>query len=438
MKKKTASSLGFIALLLIVFVAGCNSSDGGKTDQEKSGSDSASSQPKEPVTLTMLDYRGGLSDDAFFNEIIADPVKKKYPHISMKLDVETDWKKVEDLVAAHQFPDLISSGILGVHLYQELHVALNLDPLIQTHNMNLGNFEPATIDLLRKYGENKEMVGIPYSLNFPAMYYNKDIFDKFAVPYPKDGMTWDQTIDLAKKLTRLEEGIQYKGFSTVGFSRLGVTMLQDTYDFSKKKATINTDGWKKSLDVFARFMAIPGNDNKQPWPQFSKDRIVAMNVSFSKLAELETYYDQGDKFNWDLVTVPTFADKLLVVDTPMSVLMISNQTKYQDDAFKALEVITGTENQTLISRNGQSPVLQSAEVQKAFGEKLDSLKGKNVAAIFKYKHLPINIESDYGTLINKALDDAANKVIQGKADINTALREAEESANKEIAGMETK
>ena len=34
-----------------------------------------------------------------------------------------------------------------------------------------------------------------------AIYYNKDLFDKAGVPYPKDGWTWEDFQDTAVKLT---------------------------------------------------------------------------------------------------------------------------------------------------------------------------------------------------------------------------------------------
>jgi multiple sugar transport system substrate-binding protein len=55
------------------------------------------------------------------------------------------------------------------------------------------------------------LYALPFSMNYGMTIYNKDIFDKFGIPYPKDMMTWNEMLDLGKKLTKLEQGVQYVG-----------------------------------------------------------------------------------------------------------------------------------------------------------------------------------------------------------------------------------
>ncbi len=43
--------------------------------------------------------------------------------------------------------------------------------------------------------------GFPCNVNANAMWFNKDIFDKAGVPYPKPGWSWDDLIRIAKQLT---------------------------------------------------------------------------------------------------------------------------------------------------------------------------------------------------------------------------------------------
>ena len=47
--------------------------------------------------------------------------------------------------------------------------------------------------------------GVPMQLNVSAIFYNKDVFDKARIPYPKGELTWDELIDLAKRLTVRDE-----------------------------------------------------------------------------------------------------------------------------------------------------------------------------------------------------------------------------------------
>jgi multiple sugar transport system substrate-binding protein len=427
----------FIVSAVIGFslLAGCaQSADSTAKVQEEPEVKAKAEAPQAPVTLKVLRYRAGLDENAF-QSLVAEPVKKKYPNISMEFIVEQDWNNIEAMVAAHQFPDLIMSGIMNVFSYTELGMVSDLNPMIKKQQFNVNAILPVSIELSKKYGEHGELYGMPIFMDFPVLYYNKDIFDKFAVSYPKDGMSWEETIELAKRVTRSDGGIQYKGFSSVDFGRLSLSMLLRK-EVVNSKVQFNTDSWKRALGIYRDLMTIPGNDIKKPWPEFSKDRIVAMNASFGHYTELEQMLKEGNPLNWDFTTFPTYKEKKFVIDTPQTVMLISKQSAHQDESFKVLEIITGKEAQVKMSKAAYATVLKDSDIQKEFGKDYETLKGKNIAALIKYQQLPLNYDSKYGVLLTKDINDAANKVIQGKLDVNTALRNAEEVGNKDIATMD--
>lgn len=49
-----------------------------------------------------------------------------------------------------------------------------------------------------------------------VIFYNKELFDRFGVPHPKDGWTLDDLVDRARRLTRQEAGTQYWGYQVNG------------------------------------------------------------------------------------------------------------------------------------------------------------------------------------------------------------------------------
>jgi hypothetical protein len=61
------------------------------------------------------------------------------------------------------------------------------------------------------------------------------------------------------------------------------------------------------------------------------------------------------------------------------------------------------------------------------------LKGENVAALYKSKPSPSPKLSVYYTLARNILLQYHADVIEGKKDINTAFREAEEAINAKLA-----
>ncbi len=75
---------------------------------------------------------------------------------------------------------------------------------------DLDDFFPATLDAFRYDRQSRRvgsgpLVGLPKDFTCVGFYYNRNLFDQAGVPYPpKEGWTWDEFIDAARKIGRLE------------------------------------------------------------------------------------------------------------------------------------------------------------------------------------------------------------------------------------------
>jgi multiple sugar transport system substrate-binding protein len=427
MIRKKSMVLAASAIAMGLALTGCS---GGKSEQTAPSAKAELDQT--PVTLTMMTLGSGISDEEF-KTMIADPVKAKYPFITVEYRKYQQGENFEGMITAGFIPDLIYSGILDVPVLQNKNMQLDLNPLIKKYDVNLSDFESSTIDMIKRYGDKGQMYSMPFSLGFPIVLYNKDIFDRFGITYPKDGMTWQETIELARKVTKTVDGTSYKGFGMMAAARLSLTMLQEKYEASGK-AKLTTDDWKQAMDIYRQLRTIPGNEGNPTEKMFRENKNVAMMATFNGgLGLLEDSFKAGDVFNWDMVTFPSMPGKPLEVDTPLQIMSISAQSKYPDQAFQVLKAITSKENQLAMSKAARPAVLKDDAIKKAFGQDYASLKGKNIAAPFKYKHQPINRGSVYDSLVNPEINKAADEMVKGEKDVNTALREAEERANKAIA-----
>jgi len=67
-----------------------------------------------------------------------------------------------------------------------------------------------------------------------------------------------------------------------------------------------------------------------------------------------------------------------------------------------------------------------------FGSDIALLNGKNTKAIFYNKVAPSSQEPTLSTNAGTLVAKEFNQVIQGKKDVNTALRDAEDAASKTI------
>lgn len=139
-----------------------------------------------------------------FQELLVEPVQKKYPYISLE---QVSHTKIDDVLASGEIPDLITIWNGQILPYQRYDLLEDITPLLEQNGVDLERFEPYSLDAIR-VGENRnELYGLPYAIQFNALYYNKDLFDKFGVAYPTDGMTWEEAIELGKQVSRFEDGV---------------------------------------------------------------------------------------------------------------------------------------------------------------------------------------------------------------------------------------
>jgi multiple sugar transport system substrate-binding protein len=421
-----------VGLLFTVVLAACGGNAGSSTVGSKAGGEApggtaAAKIGTEPVNFLVFSNFAETAVD--FDTVFVDPVKKKYPNISLKLVTSKDGK-LDQLVASGQVPDITVASVLNLNVPQKLGLLTDLNPLIKKFQFDVTRIEPAILNEVKEYSDKDETYGIPYTANFDATYYNKDIFDKFGVPYPKDDMMWDEIVDLAKKLTREADGVQYHGLDPEKISRVASPLEVSFVDKKTNKATIQA--WKPAYELYYQINSIPGNqiakDLKYNKNNFTKNQTVAMLAATNILKELQAV----PKLNWDLTTYPQYKDhKGTFGVAGARSLSISPNVKDKDAAFQVISIVVSDEVQKEASRNGIMSPLKSLDVQKTFGENLAFMKGKNIPAIYKLKPSWRKI-SDYDDLANPIVQAHFIDITTGK-DINTIIRETEEEINATIA-----
>ncbi|MCC2686929.1 MAG: family 1 extracellular solute-binding protein, partial [Paenibacillaceae bacterium] len=302
----------------------------------------------------------------------------------------------------------------------------------------LSKFDSVGIDAIKVFG-NGNLVGLPVYYNPAVLYYNKDIFDKFGVPYPKDGISWDDALALARKMTRSDAGTNYQGL-IIGDPLLALGQLTMTrIDSKTNQSILGTTPFRKNLQLYQDLYSIPGMDPMNRTKQaFLQDRTTAMMVLFANggIPSLEEMSKAGNPLNWDMVTIPYWQDKPKVgsaIDEHL--IAVTAQSKHKEQAFEVMKYISSSmENQTLVAQHGYVPALTDADVRKHYGELSQSLKGKHINALFAY---PNNPRTEYHILqvdvADKNLKQSITAVIQNGVDINTALRQADEATNKAVA-----
>jgi multiple sugar transport system substrate-binding protein len=304
----------------------------------------------------------------------------------------------------------------------------------------LNQFDPAALNALRALDSQGKLLGLPYAMNFSVLYYNKDIFDKFGVSYPKDGMSWNQTVELARKVTRSDAGVNYVGLDPTGITRVGSGLSLPYVDPKTNKPLIDKDGWKKILNMLQGLYDTPGfvNGSKFSYGSdaFTKDKTLAMLAEWgNKMSGLmEQVYISGDKMNWDMATIPNFDGSVGTGrETDLHALLVSKVSKHKDQAFQVTALVGSDEVQQITNSYGRLTAFKKTDAyKKSFGTKLTSMKGKHIDAIFNVTPGPTHVPTIYDKSVTAALNNADKAVALKQKDVNTALRDAQAEADKAI------
>jgi multiple sugar transport system substrate-binding protein len=434
------------SILLLVLLAGCGggAAEEGKGISQSDNGKGSAAQSSEPVTLKF--YMHVLFPDDDYKKLFEEPVKKKFPNVTLELikkkgSVEGD---IQELLASGTVPDITYTSSLHVGYFKNFKVPADLNELVKMHKVDLGRFEPRAVDAIRKWGDNGQLYALPDLLNYSALYYNKDIFDKFGVPYPKDEMTWNNVIDLAKKVARTDGGVNYKGIEAISLTNVASSLSPPYFDPKTHKPAFVTDKWKKSLEIVQQIMQIPNNSvfgGTKEKERFYKEKDEAMLASPSSgvISEMQAAHDGGDNFNWDMVSYPIHEEasgQSLQLDAHL--LMIADSSKHKDLAFQIAAYLTDREAQLSATQNGRMSALKDKEFKQAFGANLSVLKGKHVDGMFKTVPAEFVQPTQYDNEAKSAINATIKAIQNNKVDINTALRQAEETVNKQIATEQSK
>jgi multiple sugar transport system substrate-binding protein len=115
-----------------------------------------------------------------------------------------------------------------------------------------------------------------------------------------------------------------------------------------------------------------------------------------------------------------------------SMMVVSKTSPYKLQAMQVIKTVTSPEAQTIQAKNGRVPVLTDPTIIQQYGKDLPWLATKNTAALFKYKASPIPKPNLYDKEVQPIIRAVSKAISVDNKDINTALREAQDAADKKL------
>ncbi|WP_248926554.1 ABC transporter substrate-binding protein [Paenibacillus hamazuiensis] len=396
---------------------------------------------KIEMVQTMDDkYRYGYGRMAP-GEKMPDPLEQ------LKKAMEGDNPPDVVMVNYEQLNDLVSSNLLT-----------QLDPKIAQDKFDVSDYVPAVIDGIKKQGDGK-LYALSPTFYSSALIYNKKMFDEAGVPYPKDGMTWDETFDLARRVAKGEGDNRKYGFAFSPYSGGDLFYSMDIYtaplqlrvfDDKGEKMTVDSDQWEKVWKTMVQL----NNEKIMPPvqdPRQMKERMMSTNPEdfnpfqhddflSSRVAMTIIGYGQIDQIvnanksaanikgftpiDWNVVSLPTHQEAPGVGGyIGMNGIMgINAKAQNPDDAWKFIKFINGEDWARLKSKSNQQLVSRKKYLKPKDG--LDF----NIEAFAKLA--PANRQDDYKIYrekqnIYQVRDIGRNvfqEVLQGKTGARDALK----------------
>ncbi|MDD9269161.1 ABC transporter substrate-binding protein [Paenibacillus sp. GCM10023248] len=430
MKKVLKATLMITTAFAIV--TGCTSEpETASTDTQPVASAKA---PDNEIFIYTV-YPAFYAKEDIWEKQVGQYLKKKFPDLTFKhVQWDNPGRQYKDLIAAGTIPDIIIDNA-RMNLQRNIlknDLQYDMTELIKKYNFDTSTLNPAAMQQMKNVTPEGKIYGLPFQLSDFVLFYNKDIFDKFGVDYPKDGMTYDEVYELAKKLTRVEGEKTYKGYQQhpglyMTYNQLSLSPLSLTED----KAELNTPAWKKQVDNLRRFYEIPANQFTSV-DDFPKGNM-AMSVHVTE--KIVQWYEQNKNLNFDIAAMPSFSDAPGVKAQPnLYSAYISKQSTKKDQAFQVIQYLLSEEMQINFAKEGIIGPLQTPKVQEAFGKNLPQMQGKHTEAIFYGKNaMPPAARAAGLTYIDVPVHGVFQPLIFGESkDSVTALRMIEESSTKAI------
>lgn len=402
----------------------------------------------DPTVVRYSRWAGGSETTAFqavvdkFNATVG-----KEKNIVVKFEPlpwGTYWDKLRTTILAGDAPDVISlsnAGENASYLTRGVFATLDKMPGAKEALANLAASPLASLTV------NGKTLGVPVGLGVRTMIYNKQVLKAAGVAYPDPvkPMTWEQFVDMAKKVSK--KGDQY--LARFQMSELADTIVTEygaNFLNSRTKATkvtINTPEGIKALqfvaDLTGKNQVVPPDNGQWDTPFGNPDNgvgtgktgfILAGPWAFGNFTGADAKFKKED---FGTAPLPVFAgkEKFRASRGYINGLAIFRASKVQPAAWEFVKWMVSKEGQLEFTKTGDLPANTKAlaEAQANAASIYTSTTAENYKAYFA--DLPYVIAGpsmptgEWTALYESVIND----LIQGKVTAAAAAAKLEKDGN---------
>ncbi|WP_068606958.1 ABC transporter substrate-binding protein [Paenibacillus swuensis] len=406
-------------------------------------------------TLKILTY----SQDSF-DQMYENYFSIKFPDVEVEVipisdNLEDPYapvsnEQLKSKVERHR-PDLLIIDERNYAKSSSMDLLYNLESwMAQDKVMHPDQFTPAAMDWARKFGGG-DIYGLHPEFTTRVLFYNKTLFDRYDVPYPTDGMNWEDLILTAQRIVESQgDGDNIYGYHEMGIRNsaglVNVISWSDrllAYNYNLGKVTINTPAWNKAFTLATEAVRNGFFSNlKQTSTQIDGETYITKedqenNDLFLKgkaamtsegMHLLERLEQKSPSFDWGIVTAPAGMSNP-DMDTnyyPHPVMAIGANAENKELAWEVLKYFHGEEYAKVRSKLGTSNLSTRAgdKISKT-GIALDTFYQRN--QIHDKHELYVvdthdEITREFYIAFDKLREEKTDLIITGKLTVDQALQ----------------
>jgi len=301
----------------------------------------------EPVTLRWYMRWDQVRVDGVAKPIIAD-YQKSHPNVKIELEnisSGTEYStKLLTMAAAGAMPDVLYPNTCDAQVLASRGALINLKQFMKY--VDIRAYDRRILELYRYKGD---IYGLPIDRAALGVFYNKDMFDAAKVPYPTQEMTWDEFIEMAKKVTKDKDGdgrIDQWGvhldtdiyWQVVLYQMTGKNMYDNLYKPTKflMKEPKGVAAIQYYADMITKHKIAPAPSQRAGINDLFVAGSAAMNIiGMWRAPQVIT----NCKFRWDVFPLPHGTYKGNRADG--SCFAIGKNTKYPQEAWAFVKYLAG-------------------------------------------------------------------------------------------------
>ncbi|MNZ46994.1 putative ABC transporter substrate-binding protein YesO [compost metagenome] len=352
-KKKGFASLLLLTVLIISLV-GCSS---GKND---------SASKESGNEKVVLEYYTWTDEEDYMTKVV-DAFNAQNSDIQVHMNTisndsnEYNTKIMNNLSGGSKMDVYSINGTSSLGLYSSKNQLIDLTNQIKEANLDVGAYGPSFQDITEVLTDGK-YYALPYRTSQYALFYNKAIFDKEGIDYPKQ-MTWNEYAELAKALTKGEGADkQWGGYyadwlvAPLGALQEGTTILDDNLDPVAKWLDFqNRIYYEDQSHMSYKQMKAESTD----WIKQFESGNVAMLVNGEwtvNMLKADIAAGKTDmEFDMAPLPLPEGINDPITVGGVSTFIGINPKSGNSDAAFKFVQFVAGEQGESIIAESSVLP-----------------------------------------------------------------------------------